>query len=278
MQTIRDLEALRAEVGRWKKAGESVGLVPTMGALHPGHLSLVTAARQSCDRVIVTLFVNPKQFNNPEDLDKYPRTEARDRELLAPAGVDLLFAPEVSSIYPQGFLTKVSVAHLPDVLCGSHRPGHFDGVATVVTKLLLMSAADQAFFGEKDWQQLQIIRRLVTDLNIATRVTGCPTLREADGLAMSSRNARLGSAERAIAPALHREMSAAAARITAGVAPGAVLEAASKAILAAGFESVEYLELRGAEDLDLLDDPRPPARLFAAAWLGGVRLIDNIPL
>ena len=166
--------------------------------------------------MIVTLFVNPKQFNNPEDLAKYPRTEETDAALLAPEGVDLLFAPDAALVYPPGFATRVTVAHLPDVLCGAHRPGHFDGVATVVTKLLTMTGADHAFFGEKDWQQLQIIRRLVTDLNIPTQISGCPTLREQDGLAMSSRNARLSPSARQSAPALHRALETAARATRSG--------------------------------------------------------------
>lgn len=278
MRTIRDLPALRARVRDWKAAGETVGVVPTMGALHPGHLSLVSAAKAACDRVIVTLFVNPKQFNNPEDLAKYPRTEDSDAALLTPAGVDVLFAPGPDVVYPQGFATKVTVAALSEVLCGAHRPGHFDGVATVVTKLLLMTAADVALFGEKDWQQLQIIRRLATDLNIPTQITGCPTLREADGLAMSSRNMRLAAADRAKAPALHRAMAVAARSILAGTSTDTALAAARTAILSAGFSEVEYLELRGAHDLSLPPAPGQPARLFAAAWLAGVRLIDNIAL
>lgn len=277
MRTIRDLAALRARVRDWKEAGESVGLVPTMGALHPGHISLVAAAKAATDRVIVTLFVNPKQFNNPQDLAKYPRTEDQDAALLQPHGVDVLFAPDAATVYPQGFATKVMVAGLQDVLCGAHRPGHFDGVATVVSKLLLMTGADHAFFGEKDWQQLQIIRRMVTDLNIPVRITGCPTLREKDGLAMSSRNMRLSQPDRLAAPELHKAMEKAAAAIRKGAPDLAALAEAEAAILKAGFSQVEYLERRGADDLM---PPAPgetrPTRLFAAAWLGGVRLIDNI--
>ena len=159
MRTIRDPSTLRTRVHAWKEAGDSVAVVPTMGALHPGHLSLIQAARAACNRVIVTLFVNPLQFNNPSDLDKYPRTETADATLLEPHGVDVLFMPDAAVIYPPGFATTVSVAGLQDVLCGAHRPGHFDGVATVVAKLLLMTGADVSFFGEKDWQQVQIIRR-----------------------------------------------------------------------------------------------------------------------
>ena len=276
MKIIRDLAALRAGVGDWKAAGDSIGVVPTMGALHPGHLSLVAAAKAACDRVIVTVFVNPKQFNNPEDLAKYPRTEASDAALLAPAGVDVLFAPDAATVYPPGFATKVTVAALSEVLCGVHRPGHFDGVATVVPKLLLMTGADIGFFGEKDWQQLQIIRRVVADLNLPVVITGCPTVRDADGLAMSSRNMRLTPTDRALAPALHRAMAAAAKAILAGRDVERVLAEAKAAILKEGFTQVEYLDLRSAEALLPFSHPTPPTRLFAAAWLGGVRLIDNI--
>jgi pantoate--beta-alanine ligase len=278
MRTIRDLAALRARVRDWKSAGEVVGVVPTMGALHPGHLSLVAAARAACDRVIVTLFVNPKQFNSPEDLAKYPRTEESDAAMLAPHGVDVLFAPDAASVYPPGFATKVTVERLAEVLCGAHRPGHFDGVATVVPKLLLMTGADNAFFGEKDWQQLQIVRRLVTDLNIPVKITGCPTIREADGLAMSSRNARLSKADRQNAPALHRAMLQAAKAIAGGTDTSTALEAARTTILKSGFSEVEYLEVRDAGSLAGELSPGQAARLFAAAWISGVRLIDNIPV
>ena len=278
MRTIRDLPALRARVNDWRAAGQSVGVVPTMGALHDGHLSLVHAAKAACDRVIVTLFVNPKQFNSPDDLEKYPRTEETDAALLAPEGVDVLFAPDAASVYPPGFATRVSVAQLPDVLCGAHRPGHFDGVATVVTKLLTMTGADSAFFGEKDWQQLQIVRRLATDLNLPARIVACPTLRDPDGLAMSSRNARLSAAERLAAPALNRAMTGAARAILGGAPVAEALAAARAAILKAGFAEVEYLDLRDGQTLEPLTAPLSGARLFAAAWLGGVRLIDNIPV
>ncbi len=276
MRTIRDLGALRARVRDWRSAGETIAVVPTMGALHPGHLSLVAAAKAASDRVIVTLFVNPKQFNNPEDLAKYPRTEEADAALLQPLGPDLLFAPPASTVYPEGFRTRVTVADLQDVLCGAHRPGHFDGVATIVTKLLLMTGADAAFFGEKDWQQLQIIRRLVTDLNIPVRIQGCPTLREKDGLAMSSRNARLSPDDRARAPELHRALQRAASALALGIPADDALAPARAAILGAGFSKVEYLELRSAEGLAALTRATPPCRLFVAAWIGGVRLIDNV--
>lgn len=276
MRTIRTLPALGARVQDWRRGGESVGVVPTMGALHTGHLSLVRAAKAACDRVIVTLFVNPTQFNNPNDLKTYPRTEETDAALLQPEGVDVLFAPDAATVYPPGFATRVSVAGLADVLCGAHRPGHFDGVATVVTKLLTMTGADSAFFGEKDWQQLQIVRRLVADLNLPVRIVGCPTLRDPDGLALSSRNARLSATDRLAAPAMNRAMTAAARTILGGAPVADALSAARAAILKAGFSEVEYLDLRDGSSLAPLPAPAPGARLFAAAWLGGVRLIDNI--
>ncbi|MCB1400731.1 MAG: pantoate--beta-alanine ligase, partial [Rhodobacteraceae bacterium] len=205
-QVIRSSAELREKVAGWKRSGMLVGVVPTMGALHDGHLSLARAARAQSDRVIVTIFVNPMQFNAAEDLLKYPRDEARDLALLEAEGVDVLFAPDVTEVYPEGFETQVSVKGVSEPLEGAFRPGHFDGVATVVTKLFGMTQAGRAFFGEKDWQQLQVVQRLVLDLNIPIRIIGCPTIREEDGLAMSSRNVRLSPQERALAPALHRIM------------------------------------------------------------------------
>jgi pantoate--beta-alanine ligase len=275
MRTVRDVKALRGLVAGWKAAGHSVGVVPTMGALHAGHLSLVHAAKAGSDRVIATIFVNPKQFNNPDDLAKYPRTEERDAAMLMEGGVDVLFAPPPEVVYPPGFATGVSVGGVALELEGAFRPGHFDGVATVVTKLLLMTGADRAFFGEKDWQQLQVVRRLVRDLNIPVTITGCPTLREADGLAMSSRNTRLSAAERRTAPVLHRAMVGAAEAIRRGEPADRALASARAALLAAGFSAVEYLERRDAESLG--PAAGAPARILAAAVLGGVRLIDNIP-
>lgn len=276
MQVVRSVAELRAVTGGWRQAGDSVAVVPTMGALHDGHLSLVAQARDACDRVIVTLFVNPTQFDRPEDLAKYPRTEDRDRAVLEPAGVDLLFMPGVDEVYPPGFATTVSVSGLTSGMCGDFRPGHFDGMATIVAKLFLMTGADRAFFGEKDWQQLQIVRRLAADLNIPIEVTGCPTVREADGLAMSSRNARLSPPDRAAAPALYAALTRAAQRLRGGEDPAPVLEAAREEILAGGFARVEYLDLRHPQTLTPLDRLDGPARLLAAAWLGPVRLIDNV--
>jgi pantoate--beta-alanine ligase len=273
---LRSKAALQENTRAWKMAGEVVGVVPTMGALHDGHLSLVAAAKQACDRVIVTIFVNPKQFNNPDDLENYPRTEEDDAAKLARFGIDAVYVPDVDQIYPEGFATTVSVAGLTDVLCCAHRPGHFDGVATVVTKLFTQTMADKAFFGQKDFQQLQVVRRLSADLDLGVEVVGCPTIREEDGLAMSSRNLLLSDRARVKAPALNEAMEAMAEGLRAGGNATELGAAARERILKAGFNEVEYLDLRANEDLSLLETPDRPARLLAAAWLAGVRLIDNI--
>jgi len=273
---IRTLDALREMTRSWKAKGETIGVVPTMGALHDGHLSLARTARGSTDRVIVTIFINPKQFNNPDDLKNYPRTEHEDARKLASIGVDAIYVPDGSQMYPDGFSTTVSLDALTDVLCGAHRPGHFDGVATVVAKLLLQTSADQAFFGEKDYQQLLIVRRMALDLDICTTIVGCPTIREIDGLALSSRNLLLSDRARTRAPALSEVMEA----ITEGLAAGETMQnlvpLALERLERAGFGEVDYFELRAASDLSLLDTPTEPARLFGAAWLAGVRLIDNV--
>ncbi len=273
---LRTVADLRAIVRGWKAQGQTVGVVPTMGALHDGHLSLVQAAKAGCDRVIVTIFVNPKQFNNPSDLAKYPRTEEADAALLAPLQVDTVFSPNPDEVYPKGFATTVSVAGVAAPLEGSLRQGHFDGVATVVTKLFGMTRADRAYFGQKDWQQLQVVRRMVADLNLPVEIIGCETFRETDGLAMSSRNVRLTASARQIAPALHAGMRAASAALRAGAPQEVALTQAEATIRAAGFEDVEYLTFRDADTLDTSTDLSRPLRLLAAAWIGGVRLIDNI--
>ncbi|MFZ7093289.1 pantoate--beta-alanine ligase [Primorskyibacter sp. 2E233] len=273
---LRTKADLRGRVNDWKRAGEEVGVVPTMGALHDGHLSLVAAAKAACDRVIVTIFVNPKQFNNQSDLDNYPRTEEDDARKLERFDVDAVYVPGGDQIYPDGFATSVSVAGLTDVLCGAHRPGHFDGVATVVTKLFTQTRADKAFFGEKDFQQLQVVRRLSADLDLDVEVVGCPTIREMDGLAMSSRNLLLSDRSRTKAAALHEVMQDMAEGLRAGGLANDLAQTARARILAAGFTEVEYLDLRANADLTLLDKPDRPARILAAAWLAGVRLIDNI--
>lgn len=272
LQSVADL---RAQVAAWRRAGDSIGLVPTMGALHEGHLSLVRAAKAQTARVIVTIFVNPMQFNNAADLAKYPRTQEADLALLTAADVDALFAPSAEEVYPDGFVTTIRLDGVALPLEGGARPGHFDGVATVVAKLFGMSGADHAFFGEKDWQQLQVIRRMVTDLNLPIAVTGCETLRESDGLAMSSRNMRLSPAARKVAPALYAAMTRARAALPLGQVQA--LESCAQEILAAGFERIDYIKLRDAETLLPTTSQDRPARLLAAAWLDGVRLIDNIP-
>ena len=275
---VRTVDALRAHVRAWKAAGDLVGVVPTMGALHEGHLSLARAARRDCERVITTIFVNPKQFNNPEDLKKYPRTEEADAALLATVPVDLIFAPLPDEVYPEGFITTVSVGGVSEPLEGRMRPGHFDGVATVVTKLLGMTMADRGYFGQKDWQQLQVVLRLVRDLNLPVHIVGCETIRESDGLAMSSRNVRLTAEGRSKAGVLYAAITAAAHDIRAGQSDRMAIREAAEAIRAAGFDRVEYIELRDAETLMPSDDPGRPRRMLAAAWLDGVRLIDNIPV
>ncbi|MFQ5953987.1 MAG: pantoate--beta-alanine ligase [Kiloniellales bacterium] len=276
MHTVRTVPALRAAIGEWRAAGSSVGLVPTMGALHEGHLSLVRRALKIADRVCVTLFVNPKQFAPNEDFVEYPRDEAADRATLDALGVHLLFAPGIEEVYPEGFATTVSVAGLSEGLCGDQRPGFFQGVATVVTKLLIQSLPDVALFGEKDYQQLQVVRRLVTDLDIPVRIEAGPTVRESDGLALSSRNAYLSRQQRSIAPALYRTLLAVAKAVSGGAPVVAALEDGRRTMGQAGFDRVEYLELRDAETLAPIQEVAAPARILAAAWLGKTRLIDNV--
>ena len=278
MKIIRTKAELRALTQSWRRAGDSIGVVPTMGALHAGHLSLVDRACAENDRVIVTLFVNPKQFNNPEDLANYPRTEHSDAEKLTPYGADILYVPDGAQMYPEGFATTVSVTGVSAGLCGGARPGHFDGVATVVTKLFLQCDADRAYFGEKDYQQLQVVIRLAEDLDLKTEIVGCPTVREDDGLAMSSRNLRLGPGPREIAPVIAQVLDDAARVISRGGQVAQALDKARAVLLSAGFDTIDYLELRSDPDLKLMTRADRPGRLFLAAWLDGVRLIDNVPV
>ncbi len=274
---VRTVAALRAHVAAWKAGGEPVGLVPTMGALHDGHLSLVAAARAR-GRVVASIFVNPKQFGPDEDLDRYPRDEAGDAAALAAMGCDLLFAPPPAEVYPRGFATEVRVPGLSDVLDGQARPGHFDGVATVVAKLLNMVRADAAYFGEKDWQQLAIIRRLAADLDTGTEIVGRPIVRDGDGLALSSRNAYLSADERAHAVALPVALHAAGRALVKGEPLDGTLIAARAALTAAGFGPIDYVTLADLDTLVTLDRFDRPARLLAAAWMGKTRLIDNVPV
>jgi pantoate--beta-alanine ligase len=273
---FRTVASLRAQTAVWRDAKFRIALVPTMGALHEGHLALVRLARLRADRVIVSIFVNPTQFGPNEDFAAYPRQEGADLAKLGTAGADGVFVPSVDEIYPAGFATKVSVAGLTEGLDGVFRPGHFDGVATVVAKLLIQAAPDLALFGEKDYQQLQVIRRMARDLDLPVAIEGVPTIREGDGLAMSSRNAYLNPAERAIAPLLHQVLRDCLDQLQTGAAVADCLAAGVGRLLAAGFSSVDYLALCGAEDLQPLSEFDRPARLLVAARLGRARLIDNI--
>lgn len=276
MQTIRSLAELRAAMMVLRHDHGSVAFVPTMGALHEGHLTLVREARRKADHVVASIFVNPKQFGPNEDLAAYPRREAEDAVKLASEGVALLWLPDVATMYPAGYATRISVGGLDAVLCGAARPGHFDGVATVVAKLFNQVAPDIALFGEKDWQQLAIIRRMVIDLDLHVEIAGVPTVREPNGLAMSSRNAYLTPEQRGAAAALPKALSDAAEKLGNGTAAAPILDAAKASILRAGFAGIDYLDLRDGESLDALDGARGGARLFVAARIGTTRLIDNI--
>ena len=275
---VRDVDSLRRRIKAWRREGKSVALVPTMGALHKGHLTLMDRAQKMADCVVASLFVNPKQFGPAEDFAAYPRQENADFEMLNSAGVHLLFAPDANVMYPAGFSTKVQVEGVSNLLDGAHRPGHFDGVSTVVTKLLLQTLPDIALFGEKDYQQLVLIRRLVADLNIPVDIIGVPTVREADGLALSSRNRYLTSEERAQAPALYATLCAAAKAIAEGGDTAAATTAAKAALLEKGFRQVDYVEARNADTLAPLAGGKEPGRILAAAHLGRARLIDNVPV
>jgi len=278
MQIVRQLDPLRDALAVFRKTGLKIGLVPTMGALHAGHMRLVEVAREQCDAVVASIFVNPTQFGEGEDLNAYPRQEAADAALLEAAGVELLWAPTADQMYPVGYATHVSVSGISDGLCGAARPGHFDGVATVVAKLFNQTRPDAAFFGEKDFQQLAVIRRMARDLDFIHDIVGVPTVRDPDGLALSSRNAYLTDEQRTQAVALPETMQEAARAIAAGGAVAAILADARDRMLAAGFHKIDYLELRDAETLASVDDLARPARLFAAAHIGHTRLIDNIPV
>lgn len=278
MQIIRELKALKPAVAALRGTGDTLALVPTMGALHPGHLALVAEARRYAAHVAATIFVNPLQFNDAGDLARYPRTEQADLASLEAAGCDLVWLPTPDQLYPQGFATNVSVRGVSERWEGEHRPGHFDGVATVVAKLLLAVRPSHAIFGEKDWQQLAVIRRVERDLGIGVEILGHPTVREADGLAMSSRNALLSPEHRVQAVALPQALSEAGNEIGRGGVIEAALESARQALRKAGFSAVDYVALVDANTLEPLETIREPMRLLAAASIGGVRLIDNIPV
>ncbi|MEL7730051.1 pantoate--beta-alanine ligase [Citromicrobium bathyomarinum] len=281
MQSIHRLDHLRSCVAQWRGSGESIALVPTMGALHEGHLTLVRAARDKADRVVVSIFVNPTQFGPNEDLDAYPRTLEADSRLLEAEGVDALWAPDAATMYPDGFATSIAVDGVSEDFCGSSRPGHFAGVATVVCKLFNQVKPDLALFGEKDWQQLAVIRTMARDLDLTHpavgAILGVPTVREADGLALSSRNRYLDDRQRAQAAALPAAMRDAIARIESGTPVDRALEALETALREGGFSKVDYAALADAASLRRIDAvDNAPARLLVAAHIGGTRLIDNM--
>lgn len=283
MQTVNSLGMLRTALAQLRVGNATIALVPTMGALHEGHLTLVRRARAEADHVVASIFVNPKQFGPNEDLDAYPRQLAADAAMLEAEGVALLWAPTVDAMYPDGFATSVSVAGVSEGLCGAARPGHFDGVATVVLKLFNQVAPDMAFFGEKDFQQLAVIRAMARDLDLTRphvdAIIGVPTVREADGLAMSSRNRYLSPEQRAAAAALPRAMRAAAAAISGGTGVTEALEALEAELLAAGFSTIDYATFADAASLaPLAGLETSPARILVAARIGGTRLIDNMAI
>ena len=274
---VETVSQLRAAVRGFRGEGAKVALVPTMGALHAGHVALVRRAREIAGRTVVSIFVNPTQFGPTEDFSRYPRTFEADLDKLADVGADLVYAPAPGEMYPEGFATRIVVGGPSEGLETDFRPHFFAGVATVVGKLFIHCMPDYALFGEKDYQQLKVVTRLSRDLDLGVQVVGMATVREPDGLALSSRNAYLSAAERATAPVIHRALSAAAAAIRGGGDPAAAVAQAADAIAAAGLK-VDYVAARNAETLAALAGPGEPVRLLAAAWLGSTRLIDNIPV
>ena len=276
MQIVRDTDALRRAVAGLRADGGRIALVPTMGALHAGHMALVAAARRVSGHVVASIFVNPTQFGPSEDLASYPRREAEDAAMLEAQGCAILWAPDAATMYPEGFSTSIRVAGVSEGLCGAARPGHFDGVATVVAKLLAQVRPDVALFGEKDYQQLAVIRRMVRDLDMAIEIIGVPTQRDADGLALSSRNAYLSAEERIAARALPRVLGETAQAIREGGDVATALAAATAKLASAGFDAIDYVALREADTLAPLDRLDRPARLLAAARIGKTRLIDNL--
>ena len=276
MQIVRRMSGLSEALAPWRAAGQRIALVPTMGALHAGHMALVDEARRKADQVVATIFVNPLQFGAGEDLDRYPRQEAADAALLEGQGCDLLWIPSAAELYPPGFATTISVAGVSERWDGETRPEHFVGVATVVAKLLIATLPDVALFGEKDFQQLAVIRRLVADLGLPVEIVGVATVREADGLALSSRNAYLNPDQRRRAVALPRALEKARDAVLAGTAVDAALAEAKASLADAGFGPIDYVALVDAATLEPLDQTGGAMRLIAAATLGETRLIDNI--
>ena len=278
MEVVRTIAELRQHTSRWRIAGQTIGLIPTMGALHKGHLSLIKLAQGKCDRVIATIFVNPRQFLPNEDFDEYPRNEESDIQKLIEMGVDLLFAPRVSEMYRPDASTTVVISKLTDCLCATSRPGFFDGVGTVVTKLLIQALPDLAIFGEKDYQQLLVIKRLTRDLDIPVEIIGAPTIREADGLAVSSRNVYLSQTNRETASKVFEILKKTATAIALRNDVLAACKEARKELILAGLSEIDYFEARHSETLELIQNFENNGRLFAAVWLGSTRLIDNLEI
>lgn len=273
---VDTIAALRARLNDLRRTG-TVGLVPTMGALHAGHVSLITQARRECDRVVVSIFVNPLQFDRDDDLRRYPRSLQNDLDLCTQNNVDLVFGPSVAEMYPQKPCVTVAVGRLADHLCGRHRPGHFQGVATVVLKLLEIVRPDRAYFGEKDAQQLAIIRRMVRDFDMPITVVGVPTVRESDGLALSSRNQQLTETERRSAAVLYRALSEADRQIASGVTDAAIVTVAARALIPNDAElRLEYLEVVDPDNMQPVQEILGPVRVAGALWVGRTRLIDNV--
>lgn len=279
IEVARVPEAVRRRVEAWRRDGAVVALVPTMGALHEGHRALVRAARGGADRVVVSIFVNPRQFGPAEDLATYPRTETADLAALTEEGADLAWVPAPDVVYPPGFQTTVKAGPLGQPMEGEHRPGFFDGVATVVAKLFALVRPHRAWFGEKDFQQLLVVARMAADLDLGVEVVPVATVREPDGLALSSRNVRLSPPERAVAPVLHRTLARMAARLADGASePAAEIAWGRERLLEAGFAAVDYLDVRDPRSLEPVTRAGVPARILVAARLGSVRLIDNVPV
>ena len=278
MEVLRTIAELRQHTSRWRIAGQTIGLIPTMGALHNGHLSLIKLAQGKCDRVIATIFVNPRQFLPNEDFDEYPRNEESDIQKLIGMGVDLLFAPKAPEMYQPDASTTVVISKLTDCLCATSRPGFFDGVGTVVTKLLIQALPDLAIFGEKDYQQLLVIKRLTRDLDIPVEIIGAPTIREADGLAVSSRNVFLSQTNRETASKVFEILKKTATAIALGNDVLVACEEARSELMLAGFSEIDYFEARHSETLELIQNFENNGRLFAAVWLGSTRLIDNLEI
>ncbi len=278
IQTVKTVSELRRLTAPWRKEGRRIGFVPTMGALHAGHMSLIDEARAQCDKVIVSVFVNPTQFDRPDDLKRYPRPVEQDIALCEKHGADMVFIPSEQEVYPNGYRTIVHVDDITSRWEGAHRKGHFDGVTTVVAKLLMIVLPDAAFFGEKDYQQLLVVKALTEDLNIPTRITPVKTMREADGLALSSRNVHLNAEQRKTAPGFHKILQDVASRIKGGESPSHVIAHAIGQMREIGFDRVDYIAACNEYDLAPLTAPASKGRVLGAAWLGTTRLIDNVAI